>query len=166
MQTWVHNRHPWKSLKSWNKKLASLSILIGGTVIIFLISPILWALFIYWLVTRAYIRRSSSGWVLYISLFNLSISNALGLYLSMIAVFRRRYYELLLYALLNPIIGSCTQSLLTWLCGNFYKTLLLGKTLHGISKLAKLIYRFRLKPEQEQPFRDFTFSLADTLCRL
>jgi len=53
--------------------------------------------------TSLLVRRSSSGWVLYISLFNLSISNALGLYLSMIAVFRRRYYELLLYALLNPI---------------------------------------------------------------
>jgi len=72
--------------------------------------------------TSLLVRGLLPGWVLYISLFNLSISNALGLYLSMIAVFRRRYYELLLYALLNPIYGSCTQSLLTWLCGNFYKT--------------------------------------------
>jgi len=44
----------------------------------------------------------------------------------MIAVFRRRYYELLLYALLNCSIGSCTQLLLVSL-QLLYKTLLLGK---------------------------------------
>jgi len=53
----------------------------------------------------------------------------------MIAVFRRRYYELLLYALLNPIywqLHSIAAYMALW-----QQTLLLEKTLHGISKLAK-----------------------------
>lgn len=141
MQTWlVHNRHPWKSLKQLGlKSWLAYQFMIGGTVIIFLISPILWILFVYWLLTRAYWLESLlPGWVLYISLFNLSISNALGLYLSMIAVFRRRYYELLLYALLNPLywqLHSIAAYMALWQL--FTKPFYWEKTLHGISKLAK-----------------------------
>ena len=141
MQTWlVHNRHPLKSLKQLGlKNWLAYQFMIGGTVITFLISPILWILFIYWILTRAYWLESLlPGWVLYISLFNLSISNALGLYLSMIAVFRRRYYELLLYALLNPLywqLHSIAAYMALWQL--FTKPFYWEKTLHGISKLAK-----------------------------
>ncbi len=141
MQTWlVHNRHPLKSLKQLGlKNWLAYQFMIGGTVITFLISPILWGLFIYWILTRAYWLESLlPGWVLYISLFNLSISNALGLYLSMIAVFRRRYYELLLYALLNPLywqLHSIAAYMALWQL--FTKPFYWEKTLHGISKLAK-----------------------------
>jgi len=92
--------------------------------------------------TRAYWLEGLPGWVLYISLFNLSISNALGLYLSMI-VFRRRYYELLLYALLNPHWQLHSAAYMA--LGNFYKTLLLGKLFMVLVNSQKLIYRFRLK---------------------
>lgn len=141
MQTWlVYNRHPWKSLKKLGlKSWLAYQFLIGGTVVIFLISPVLWIIFIYWIVTRAYWLESLvPGWVLYISLFNLSISNALGVYLNMIAVFRRRYYELLLYALLNPIywqLHSIAAYVALWQL--FKKPFYWEKTLHGISKLTK-----------------------------
>lgn len=141
MQTWlVHNRHPWKSLqilglKSW----LAYQFLIGGTVLIFLTSPILWIVFLYWTFTRAYwLENLVPGWVLYISLFNLSISNALGIYLNMIAVFRRRYYQLLLYALLNPFywqLHSVAAYMALWQL--FFKPFYWEKTIHGLSKFSK-----------------------------
>jgi hypothetical protein len=146
MQTWlVHNRHPWKSLKKLGiKSWLAYQFLIGGTVVIFLISPILWFLFIYWLLTRAYwLENLLPGWVLYISLFNLSISNALGVYLNMIAVFRRRYYKLLPYALLNPLywqLHSVAAYLGLWQL--FAKPFYWEKTLHGISKFTKTYLQF------------------------
>lgn len=56
----------------------------------------------------------------------------------MIAVFRRRYYELLLYALLNPLywqLHSIAAYMALWQL--FTKPFYWEKTLHGISKLAK-----------------------------
>lgn len=141
MQTWlVHNRRPWKSLKQLGiKSWLAYQFMIGGTFVIFMISPILWVLFIYWLVTRAYwLENLIPGWILYISLFNLSVSNALGIYLNMIAVFRRRYYNLLLYALLNPVywqLHSVAAYMALWQL--FAKPFYWEKTLHGLSKFTK-----------------------------
>ena len=151
MQTWlVYNRHPWKYLKKLGlKSWLAYQFLIGGTVVTFLISPILWVLLIYWIVTRAYWLESLfPGWVLYISLFNLSISNALGLYLNMIAVFRRRYYEFLLYALLNPIywqLHSIAAYMALWQL--FVKPFYWEKTIHGISKVTKADLQVLVKTE-------------------
>lgn len=151
MQTWlVHNRHPLQSLKKLGlKSWLAYQFLIGGTVLIFLISPILWIIFIYWIVTRAYwLENLVPGWVLYISLFNLSISNALGIYLNMIAVFRRRYYQLLLYALLNPVywqLHSIAAYMALWQL--FSKPFYWEKTIHGISKFTKSYVPFSEKPE-------------------
>lgn len=151
MQTWlVHNRHPWKTFKKLGlKSWLAYQLLIGGTFLIFLISPILWILFVYWIVTRAYwLENLLPGWVLYISLFNLSISNALGLYLNMIAVFRRRYYELSLYALLNPIywqLHSVAAYMALWQL--FAKPFYWEKTLHGISKFTKTVLQFPTQSE-------------------
>jgi len=146
MQTWlVHNRTPLKSLQKLGlKSWLAYQFLIGGTVLIFLISPILWVLLIYWLATRAYwLENLIPGWVLYISLFNLSISNALGMYLNMIAVFRRRYYKLLLYALLNPLywqFHSIAAYLALWQL--FAKPYYWEKTIHGLSKFTKTYLQF------------------------
>ncbi|HCF27556.1 MAG TPA: glycosyl transferase, partial [Cyanobacteria bacterium UBA11049] len=151
MQTWlVHNRHPLKSLKTLGlKSWLAYQFLIGGTVLIFLTSPILWLIFIYWIVTRAYWLESLiPGWVLYISLFNLSISNALGIYLNMIAVFRRRYYQLILYALLNPLywqLHSIAAYMALWQL--FSKPFYWEKTIHGISKFTKSYLPFSEKNE-------------------
>lgn len=151
MQTWlVYNRHPWKYLKKLGlKSWLAYQFLIGGTIVTFLISPILWVLLIYWIVTRAYWLESLfPGWVLYISLFNLSISNALGLYLNMIAVFRRRYYDFVLYALLNPIywqLHSIAAYMALWQL--FVKPFYWEKTIHGISKVTKADLQVLVKTE-------------------
>lgn len=141
MQTWlVHNRNPWKSLEKLGlKSWLAYQFLIGGTVLIFLTSPVLWILFFYWILTRAYwLENLVPGWVLYISLFNLSISNGLGIYLNMIAVFRRRYYQLVVYALLNPFywqLHSVAAYMALWQL--FSKPFYWEKTVHGISKFTK-----------------------------
>jgi len=85
--------------------------------------------------TSLLVRRSSSGWVLYISLFNLSISNALGLYLSMICISSSLLRTLALCAaqsVLAVALNRCLHGSVT-----FTKPFYWEKTLHGISKLAK-----------------------------
>jgi glycosyltransferase XagB len=41
--------------------------------------------------------------ILYLSLFNLLLGNALAIYINMFAVFKRRLHPLVLFALLNPV---------------------------------------------------------------
>ena len=43
------------------------------------------------------------GWVLYVSVFNLLVGNALMVYLSMMGAFKRRAYRLVPWAILNPV---------------------------------------------------------------
>jgi cellulose synthase/poly-beta-1,6-N-acetylglucosamine synthase-like glycosyltransferase len=138
MQTWlVHTRFPFRSIKRLGfRKWAATQLFMGGTILSFITTPILWAIFIYWLITRAsWLDRLFPEWVLYISLFNLIFGNALGIYLNMIAVFRRRYYKLIFYSLLNPLywlLHSAAGYIALWqLYGNpFYWE----KTRHGLSK--------------------------------
>ncbi len=140
MQTWlVHNRHPLKSIRRLGlKNWAAYQFFIGGTILSFLTSPIMWLLFIYWVVTQAFWLESLfPGWALYISLFNLVIGNGMGIYLNMIAVFRRRYYQLLPYALLNPFywqLHSIAAYMALWQL--FSKPFHWEKTVHGLSKFA------------------------------
>lgn len=142
MQTWlVHNRHIGKSLKRLGlKSWLAYQLFIGGTPLTFLFGPILWFFFIYWFVTRSdWISDLFPGWLIYISLFNLFICNAIGIYLNMIAVFRRRYYELTLFALLNPFywqMHSIAAYMALWQL--FTKPFYWEKTIHGISKAAKV----------------------------
>lgn len=147
----VHNRRPWQAMQQLGlKNWIAYQALVGGTVLTFLISPILWIFFLYWIVTRAYWLESLlPGWIVYVSLFNLSISNALGLYLNMIAVFRRRYYELSLYALLNPLywqLHSIAAYVALWQL--FAKPFYWEKTLHGISKFTNTYLHLPVRTER------------------
>lgn len=142
MQTWlVHNRHPWRSLRTLGlKNWLAYQFFIGGTIVMFLSSPLLWGLFLYWLVTQAnwLDELFPSGWVLYIALFNLLIGNSLAVYLNMIAVFGRGYYDLLPYALLNPLywqLHSVAAYLALWQL--FTKPFYWEKTIHGLSRVSK-----------------------------
>jgi len=138
--TLVYNRHPLKMLKTLGlKKFLSFQLFIGGTPLIFLINPILWAFFIIWIIFRPeFLTSLFSPELLYISLFNFLIGNFLGIYMNMLGAFRRNYYKLIPVALLNPFY---------WLLHSFasYKALsqLLTKphywekTVHGLSKSEK-----------------------------
>lgn len=138
MQTWlVHTRHPIRSIRRLGiSKWAAAQLFMGGTIISFIATPILWIIFFYWLATRAaWLDNLFPEWVLYISLFNLIFGNALGIYLNMIAVFRRRYYKLIFYSLLNPfywLLHSLAGYIAIWQL--YSKPFYWEKTKHGLSK--------------------------------
>ena len=138
MQTWlVHTRNPLRSIRRLGiSKWAAAQLFMGGTIISFIATPILWIIFFYWLATRAaWLDKLYPEWVLYISLFNLIFGNALGIYLNMIAVFRRRYYKLIFYSLLNPfywLLHSIAGYIAIWQI--YAKPFYWEKTKHGLSK--------------------------------
>jgi cellulose synthase/poly-beta-1,6-N-acetylglucosamine synthase-like glycosyltransferase len=104
--TLVHTRRPRSLVKAagWKQSLGFL-LLIGGTPATFLAAPPLAILSIVQLLTIA--PGTSVGWlsqtVLAMSLFNFLFGNAIMIYLNVLAVFKRRYYDLVLFALLNPL---------------------------------------------------------------
>jgi cellulose synthase/poly-beta-1,6-N-acetylglucosamine synthase-like glycosyltransferase len=104
--TLVHTRRPRRLVQAagWKQSLGFL-LLIGGTPATFLAAPPLAILSIIQLFTIA--PGTSVGWlsqtVLAMSLFNFLFGNAIMIYLNVLAVFKRRYYDLVLFALLNPL---------------------------------------------------------------
>ncbi|MEN9214219.1 MAG: glycosyltransferase [Gloeomargarita sp. DG02_4_bins_56] len=140
MQTWlVHNRDPWKSLKTLGLgNWLAYQFFVGGSVVCFLSNPILWLFFLYAVISRApWLEQLFPGWMVYISLFNLILGNSIGIYLNMIAVFRRKYYHLTWYALFNPIywfLHSAAAYMALWQL--FTKPFYWEKTIHGLSKVS------------------------------
>ncbi|MEP6590193.1 MAG: glycosyltransferase family 2 protein [Gemmatimonadota bacterium] len=85
------------------RQTLGFALLIGGTPLIFLIQPVSIVLTVIWIVTRTgLLDPIFPPIVLYLSLFNLLIGNALAIYINMFAVFKRRLHVLVLFALLNP----------------------------------------------------------------
>jgi glycosyltransferase XagB len=103
--TLVHLRHPVELVRTtgWTKALG-FALLIGGTPLSFLFVPPLYLLFA---VTMIIGPRSVAplfpGWVLWVSVACLIIGNAMMIYVSMMGVFKRRRYRLVLWALANPL---------------------------------------------------------------
>jgi len=138
MQTWlVHTRHPVRLYRRLGfKGFVSFHLLIGGTPFIFLVNPILWLIFLYWLITKTFaFELFFPPVVLYSALFNLLFGNFLAIYLSMLAVFKRKYYRLLPYALLNPAYWML-HSIAAYkaLYELFTKPFYWQKTQHGITR--------------------------------
>ncbi|WP_454803628.1 glycosyltransferase family 2 protein [Mucilaginibacter phyllosphaerae] len=139
MQTYlVHMRNPvalWKKI-GWRGFLG-FNFFIGATPITFLVYPLLLAIFICYVVfDLSTIRTLFPDWVLFMSIFNLMIGNILMIYINMIAVFKRRYYELILFAIANPIYWlmhsiSAYKGLYQLIVKPFYWE----KTNHGLSKV-------------------------------
>lgn len=101
----VHNRNVVKFLKmvGW-KGFFTLQVFIGGSVFNALVAPFMWLIFLFWIVSKTtFFDSFFSNWTLYIGLFNLLVGNFLGIYLNMLSVFKRKYYDLTIYALANPI---------------------------------------------------------------
>lgn len=138
MQTFlVHSRNLGKLYKNVGiKGMLSFLFLIGGTPATFLINPIMWLVFIVWLITQTKVYEPVfPGPLLYISLFNLLFGNFMGIYLNMLAVFKRGYYELLPYAFLNPVywmLHSVASHIALYEL--FTRPFYWQKTQHGITK--------------------------------
>ena len=142
MQTWlVYMREPIKLIKNAGLKgFISFNMLIGGTPFIFLVNPILWIIFIYWLITRTeLIRPLFPPEVYYVALVNLTLGNFLAIYLNLLPIFKRKLYTLLPYAFLNPvywILHSIAAYKALWQL--FTKPYYWEKTQHGLSNTNSL----------------------------
>ncbi|QXV65865.1 glycosyltransferase [Mucilaginibacter sp. 21P] len=139
MQTYlVHMRNPANLVREigW-KGFLGFNFFIGATPITFLVYPLLLLIFICYVVfDLSTIRSLFPDWVLFMSIFNLMVGNILMIYVNMIAVFKRRYYELILFAIANPIYWlmhsiSAYKGLYQLIVKPFYWE----KTNHGLSKV-------------------------------
>lgn len=139
MQTYlVHMRNPvklWKKI-GW-KGFIGFGFFIGATPITFLVYPLLLLFFIaYVIFDLSSIRSLFPDWVLFMAIFNLMVGNILMIYVNMMAVFKRRYYELILFAIANPIYWlmhsiAAYKGLYQLIVKPFYWE----KTNHGLSKV-------------------------------
>jgi cellulose synthase/poly-beta-1,6-N-acetylglucosamine synthase-like glycosyltransferase len=133
----VHLRHPvGLTREAGLRQTAAFALLVGGTPLTFLLVPPLYALFVVsLLVPAAALSSFFPGWVLTVSLFNLLIGNGLMVYLSMMGAFKRRRYQLVPWALLNPvywILHSIAAYKAVWQL--ITKPHYWEKTAHGISR--------------------------------
>lgn len=106
MQTWlVHNRHPfrlWRELGT--RDFWSVQATVGGAFAVLLINPILWSTSIIWYVFHpAIIAELYSGVLSLISFVALVFGNLYFVITCMMAAMRRRYYGLVIPAVLIPI---------------------------------------------------------------
>jgi hypothetical protein len=138
MQTWVvYSRHPIQLIKAMGLKgWLSFNLFIGGTFFASLVNPITWLVFFIWLFSGTKLFEAVfPPAVLYLSLFNLLFGNCLGIYLGMFAVFKRKNYDLLPFALLTPFYAilhaiAAYKALFQLFSKPFYWE----KTQHGITK--------------------------------
>ncbi len=137
--TLVHMRNPARLVQKigW-RGFFGFNFFVGLTPITFLIYPILLSFFIIYLIFDLKVARVLfPDWVLYISIFNFVAGNTLMIYVNMLAVFKRRYYELILFALFNPLYWlmhsiSAYKGLWQLVYNPFYWE----KTNHGLTKMS------------------------------
>jgi cellulose synthase/poly-beta-1,6-N-acetylglucosamine synthase-like glycosyltransferase len=139
MQTYlVHMRNPAALVRKigW-KGFLGFNFFIGATSATFLVYPLLLAIFISYLIFDfSTIRSLFPDWVLFMAIFNLMVGNILMIYINMMAVFKRRYFELILFAIANPVYwlmhsAAAYMGLYQLIVNPFYWE----KTNHGLSKV-------------------------------
>jgi cellulose synthase/poly-beta-1,6-N-acetylglucosamine synthase-like glycosyltransferase len=100
----VHLRHPRQTVKAtgWIQALGFL-LLIAGTPATFLAMPVAFLTSAWVLIFGRDAVGSYPPALLAMMSFNFLIGNGLMMYLNLLAVYKRRYYELVPFALLNPL---------------------------------------------------------------
>ena len=139
MQTYlVHMRNPATLIRKIGfKGFLGFNFFVGATSATFLVYPLLLAIFISYLVfDLSTIRTLFPDWVLFMAIFNLMVGNILMIYVNMMAVFKRRYFELILFAIANPVYwlmhsAAAYMGLYQLITNPFYWE----KTNHGLSKV-------------------------------
>ena len=118
------------------RQTVGFTLLIAGTPLIFLIQPVSLILTIGWLITRTTaLDPLFPPIILYLSLFNLLLGNALAIYVNMFAVFKRRLHVLVLFALLNPLYWILHSIAAVMALGQlFTRPYYWEKTRHGLTR--------------------------------
>lgn len=135
----VHTRHPVALLKVTGlRQTLGFMLLIAGTPVTFLLVLPMYAVFAASLLIPAHLYADLfPGWVLYLSLLNLIVGNSLMVYVCMMGAFKRANYELVGWALLNPlywVMHSVAAYKALWQLvtrPHYWE-----KTVHGLSNLA------------------------------
>ena len=139
MQTYlVHMRNPVKLIRKigW-KGFLGFNFFVGATPVTFLLYPVLLLIFLAYVVFNiTSIKTLFPDWVLFMSIFNLMVGNILMIYVNMMAVFKRRFYELILFSIANPVYwlmhsAAAYMGLYQLIVKPFYWE----KTKHGLSKI-------------------------------
>ena len=135
----VHTRHPLALIKvAGARETLAFMLLIAGTPVMFLLVLPLYAVFIASLAIPSQVySQLFPGWVLWLSLLNLILGNALMIYICMMGAFKRERYELVGWALFNPlywILHSIASYKALWQL--ITRPHYWEKTTHGISSYA------------------------------
>jgi cellulose synthase/poly-beta-1,6-N-acetylglucosamine synthase-like glycosyltransferase len=138
MQTYlVYMRQPMVTYRTLGHAgFWGFQMFIGGSILMTLMLPFMYAMFIFWLITQSMVLDPYflPPIVLYLSLFNLLVGNGSLIYISMLGAFKRHSYSLIPYALTSPFYGMLVsiagyKALWQLVFNPFYWE----KTQHGLS---------------------------------
>lgn len=100
----VHLRHPLQLVRQTGLRQAlGFLVLIGGTPATFLAMPLAFVTSIWVLLFGRETTGDYPPFLLAMTSFNFLIGNGLMIYLNLLAVYKRQYYQLVPFALMNPI---------------------------------------------------------------
>ena len=138
IQTWlVHMRHPVRYRKQvgWRSWL-SFQMVIGGTVLGFLLNPVYWVLTTLWALSAAGVIRSVFPGIIYFgAAIGLYLGNFVFTYTNVLGAMRRGHHDLAKHALLSPVYWGL-MSVAAWkgLLQLFYRPFYWEKTIHGLDR--------------------------------
>lgn len=131
----VHLRHPLVLVKNtgWKQAFGFL-VLIGGTPATFLAMPVAFLTSSWVLLFGRDTADAYPPFLLAAMSFNFLIGNGLMIYLNLLAVYKRRYYQLVPFALLNPLYW-CFHAFASYkaLVQLVTKPFFWEKTVHGLT---------------------------------
>ena len=133
----VHTRHPWRLLRAVGvRQSLGFALLIGGTPLSFLAGPPLWVVLAATLVRPSLLQGLMPRWLEVSNMVTLFAGNGAIAYLNMLAVFKRRRYRLIWFALFNPLYWvmhsiASVKALWQLVSGRAF---FWEKTVHGLSE--------------------------------
>ena len=133
----VYNRNPIKIIKTLGFfRWASFQMMITGTPFTFLINPVMWITFLFWIIAgQLSLFPAIPEIISLMGTISLIAGNSIMILLNLAAALSRKYYRLIPYALLNPfywMLHSVAAYKALWQL--IFKPFYWEKTNHGLSK--------------------------------
>lgn len=146
----VHMRNVKSTRQKLQKHFATFQLIVGGKILSLFINPFMWAITIAYFALRPFIgttiEKFFPGPVFYMAVFCLVVGNFIYLYFYMIAVVKRKQYDLVKYAFLVPFYWIA-MSIAAWkaLYQLFSKPHFWPKTVHGLHLDKKIVEKAKMK---------------------